>query len=84
MSHQKQNRLPQVIAPVKFSDVFVNPPLPSPFIADPKARIVQCLKLLCGNYGILVEDFISLYIYIGQKGVPSIIETVFSVLDAEF
>lgn len=63
MSHQKQNRLPQVIAPVKFSDEFVNLPLPSPFIADPKARIVQCLKLLCGNYGVLVEDFISPNIY---------------------
>lgn len=84
LSHQKQNRLPAAIAPVKFSDDFVGPPLPSSFRTDPKARITQCAKLLCGNYGVLVEDFISIYICIGQKVVPGITKEVSSVLDPEF
>lgn len=40
----------------------VPPPTPQPFIEDPVARVTQCVKLLCGNRGILTERSISKYI----------------------
>ena len=73
---------PKAEEAIEFSKDTVEPPIPCSYIADPRARIVQCIKILCGNHGVLVDSFISLYI--GQKGIPTIIEEVFSVLDPEF
>ena len=60
------------IKPIVFAEETVDPPLPSTFIPDPHDRVVQCLKVLCGNYGVVVDNFISLYI--GQRGITTIIK----------
>ena len=70
------------LQPVVFAQEPVDPPLPSTFIVNPRDRVVQCLKVLCGNYSVVVDDFISLYI--GQKGVSTIIKQVLETLDPEF
>ncbi|KAF6237233.1 hypothetical protein HO173_004701 [Letharia columbiana] len=44
--------------------------------------LVPCVKLLCGNHGVMVDEFISLYI--GEEGISEIIEPVFEVTDPVF
>lgn len=56
--------------------------VPRAFITDPTERIIQSVKLLCGNYGVMVESFIGLYI--GEKGVSKTVEEVLDVFDPEF
>ena len=53
-----------------------------PYIADPVAQVSQCVRLLCGNNGVLVDDFISLYV--AQTGISNVIDTVFRILDPNF
>ncbi len=54
----------------------------SPYICDPVARVMQCVRVLCGNNGVLVDDFISLYI--AQMGISNIINMVLGFLDTNF
>ena len=53
-----------------------------PYITDPAARISQCVRVLCGNNGVLVDDFISLYV--AQTGIPKVIDTVLKLLSPSF
>ena len=68
--------------PIRFAEDHVDPPEPSSFITDPRASMIQCIKVMCGNYGVRAGHFISLYV--GTKGVSGVIDQVFEVLDTGF
>ncbi len=45
----QQAKPKQHLGPVKFADDCIEAPVPRAFIADPTERIIQCVKVLCGN-----------------------------------
>lgn len=57
-------------------------PVPSSFIQDPGQRTEQCIKVLCGNVGILAVQSITLKI--GQLGIKNIQQNVMEILDTGF
>ncbi len=78
----QQAKPKQHLGPVKFANDFIEAPAPRAFIPDPTERIIQCVKVLCGNHGVMVDEFITLYI--GEQGTAKIIEQVFEVIDPAF
>ncbi|CAF9934800.1 MAG: hypothetical protein ALECFALPRED_006096 [Alectoria fallacina] len=57
-------------------------PVPSSFIQDPGQRTEQCIKVLCGNVGILAVQSITLKI--GQLSIKNIQQNVMEILDTSF
>ena len=46
----QQAKPKQHLGPVKFADDCIEAPVPRAFITDPTKRIIQCVKVLCGNW----------------------------------
>ena len=57
-------------------------PVSAGFIADPIERVKQCIKVLCGNVGIVSDNFITLAV--AQKGINSITADTMQMLDESF
>ena len=46
--------------PIRFAEDHVDPPEPSSFITDPRARVIRCIKVVCGNDGVQSRTFYKL------------------------
>lgn len=57
-------------------------PVPSSFIQDPRQRTEKCIRVLCGNVGILDVQFITLKIC--QLGIKNIQQNVMEILNTGF
>ena len=70
------------VSSVSFSVGYEDPVQTSQYIREPIARVIQSVKLLCGNNGVLIDEFISHYIV--QTGISNIINDVLRMLDRNF
>ena len=41
--------------PIRFAEDYVDPPGPSSFVTDPRARVIQCIKVMCGNSAVKAD-----------------------------
>ncbi|CAD6594556.1 MAG: hypothetical protein ASARMPREDX12_009544 [Alectoria sarmentosa] len=72
----------QLLQPAAIAEDYIEVLTPCNFIENPISRVIASVKFLCGDYGVLVEEFISWYI--AEQGISKIIEQVFEVIDVEF
>ena len=72
----------QSLQPVAIVEDYMEVLTPCTFIENPISRVIASVKILYGDYGVFVEEFISWYI--AEQGISKIIEQVFEVIDVEF